>query len=89
MTSFNDDQLAAFVAAAIGVSKVSRKYRDIMADVDDENEMALLEVEEESALVATVKAQGLTIRDYNGIVRASREDAALRLRIEGLIGGPD
>ena len=80
---FSDATLAAFVSAAIEVSRRIETWRPLIEGTADEDEReALVEDAEADFARAIEETEGIDEDEYYAIYEAAREDEALRKRID-------
>ncbi|SFP36679.1 DUF4168 domain-containing protein [Tranquillimonas alkanivorans] len=85
-TDFSDEQLDAFVVAAIEVAELQQSYSGDIQQAADENERRqLIEDANEEMRQAIENADGITVEEYIAIGEASTTDEALNERITAML----
>lgn len=74
-------QLESFVAAATQVSEISEQLQLRAQGIEDEGELAVLQEEATSEMVAAVEAAGLTVEEYNAIFQLAQADPAVNATV--------
>ena len=79
---YSDATLAAFVAAAVEVSRRIETWRPVIEGAADENEREDLIEDAQADLARAIdETEGIDADEYYAIYNAAREDEALRARI--------
>jgi hypothetical protein len=74
-------QLESFVAAATQVNEISEQLQLRAQGIEDEGELAVLQEEATSEMVAAVEAAGLTVEEYNAIFQLAQADPAVNATV--------
>ncbi|HEY9281558.1 MAG TPA: DUF4168 domain-containing protein [Eoetvoesiella sp.] len=84
----NDAQLQKFAKASKKVSVVAKEYQPkLNASPDDSTRQQLMR-EADEKMIQLVRADGLSVDEYNGISLAAQRDPKLRQRVMDLVNGP-
>lgn len=76
-TSFSEDQIDAFAAAAQDVTRLQQEYDTKLQAAGNEQEVETLRGEAADAMMNVLEDQGLTPEEYNSILQAAQADPAL------------
>lgn len=76
-TSFSEDQIDAFAAAAQDVTRLQQEYDTKLQTAGNEQEVETLRGEAADAMMNVLEDQGLTPEEYNSILQAAQADPAL------------
>lgn len=84
--NFSDQQLEAFVAAALRVAEIRDQYTAELAEVEgDEEQQALIAEGNAEMLAAVESADGITVEEYITIGEAAAVDPELGQRIAMMV----
>ena len=82
---FTEEQLAAFVAAALDVREVRDNYAQQISTAEDEAAAQALVAEAQAEMVAAIEnADDITLEEYSEIGNAAQEDPALAKRLTAM-----
>ena len=76
-TSFSEEQIDAFAAAAQDVTRLQQEYDTKLQTAGNEQEVETLRGEAADAMMNVLEDQGLTPEEYNSILQAAQADPAL------------
>lgn len=83
--NYSDATLAAFVSAAVEVSKRIETWRPVIEGAADEDERETLIEDAQADLARAIdETDGIDADEYYAIYNAAREDEALRARIDAI-----
>jgi hypothetical protein len=84
--AFSQDQLDAFVAAALEVSGIQQAAAERLIATEDEAEQQTVVEEANQQMIDAIEAEpGITVPEYVSIAEAAETDATLRAQLEELI----
>jgi hypothetical protein len=80
--TYSDAKLQSFAVAALQVQKIRQDYVGRIQKIDDKKKRHQLATEANTKMVDVIKASpGITVEEYNAIIRAASNDKALTERI--------
>jgi hypothetical protein len=83
---FTEEQLGAFVAAALEVNDIQQQAAEQLVTVEDEAAQQNVVQEANRQMIGVIEAEpGITVPEYVAIAQAAETDPALRERIEEII----
>jgi predicted secreted protein len=82
---FTDQQLEAFVVAALAVDELIREWNPRIQGAENAEQAARLAEQANAELVETVaRTEGITVEEYQEIGQAAQDDPALAARINDI-----
>lgn len=79
---FSDEELAKYASARADIMEVSESYRSDMQNVDNEQDAQKLRKEMQDEMMGVVKDAGLSVKEYNKMTKAVRQDEELRKKVQ-------
>lgn len=83
--SYNDQELQAYVTAAVQVAQISRDYTSKMQGAGSVDEKKKIQQEATGKMTQVIKNEGLSVEKYNEIYTAASMDPKLAQRLNGMI----
>lgn len=83
---FSSKTVESFAAAADRVSILNQTYAPRMEAAETEAQRAKIREEASTKMIEAVRDEGLTVKQYNEIIRASQQDEQLKREIDDLRG---
>ena len=81
-SSFSEQKLEAFVAAAVAVTELSEEWKQRIGEAGSEEKAEELRQQANQELVAAVEGtDGITVEEYKDISEAARDDPQLSAKI--------
>ncbi len=81
ITSPSDAQLEKFAAASQKVAMVANEFQPRFDSAADDSQRQQILQEADAKMVQVVRADGLTVEEFNGIGQAVQQDPQLRERV--------
>ncbi|MGE0652506.1 MAG: DUF4168 domain-containing protein [Alphaproteobacteria bacterium] len=83
--SYNDQELQAYVTAAVQVAQISRDYTSKMKGAQSVEDKKKVQQEATGKMTQVIKNEGLSVEKYNEIYTAASMDPKLAQRLNGMI----
>jgi hypothetical protein len=84
---FSDEELAKYAQARAEILEVSKSYRSDMQNAENEQEAQKLRKELQDEMMGVVKDAGMSVKEYNKMTKAVRQDEKLRKKVQNMQGG--
>jgi hypothetical protein len=83
--SYNDQELQAYVTAAVQVSQISRDYTSKLRVAQSVDDKKKIQQEATGKMTQVIKKEGLSVEKYNEIYTAASMDPKLAQRLNGML----
>jgi hypothetical protein len=83
--SYNDQELQAYVTAAVQVSQISRDYTSKLRGAQSVDDKKKIQQEATGKMTQVIKKEGLSVEKYNEIYTAASMDPKLAQRLNGML----
>lgn len=84
--NFSEEELRSFVTAATEVQQLSMQWQQrLKASKDDKQKSQQIRQKATQEITQAVRDEGLTVKEYNQISMAARQDEALRKKLKGYL----
>ena len=83
--SYNDQELQAYVTAAVQVAQISRDYTSKMQGAQSVDDKKKIQQEATGKMTQVIKKEGLSVEKYNEIYTAASMDPKLAQRLNGML----
>jgi uncharacterized protein (UPF0335 family) len=76
------DTLVQKVGVAVDqITQIRETYAERLASVDSDHEKQAVETEVQTVMAEAISQQGLSVKQYNGVVTAAKADPDLKRRV--------
>jgi hypothetical protein len=82
----SDEMIGKMKTALVEISRVERALMEAIDSVDSEEDKQVLAEQADRAMAGAIRDQGLTVTEFNEVVRAADNDPALRQRLTQVVG---
>ncbi len=82
----SDDQLEKFAGASQKVAVLAEEYRPKLQAAPDDNARQSIYREADEKMVKVVRADGLSVDEFNGIGQAVQQDPQLQQKLRSMVG---
>jgi hypothetical protein len=83
--AYDDQELKAYVTAAVQVAQISRGYTSKMQGAQSVDEKKKIQQEATGKMTEAIKGEGLSVEKYNEIYTAASMDPKLAQRLNGML----
>jgi hypothetical protein len=83
--SYDDQELNAYVTAAVQVAQISRDYTSKVQGAQSVEEKKKIQQEATGKMTQVIKKEGLSVEKYNEIYTAASMDPRLAQRLNGML----
>lgn len=83
--SYDDQELQAYVTAAVQVAEISRDYTSKLRGAQSVEDKKKVQQEATGKMTQAIKNEGLSVEKYNEIYTAASMDPKLAQRLNGMI----
>lgn len=80
----SEDDLATYAEARNELAEVSQSYRSKMKEAENKQEAQKMRKQMQEEMTGTIEEVGLSVKEYNQITKALRDDKELRERLRSM-----
>lgn len=84
-TQFSDEEIETFAEARGSVMEISSEWQERLSNAESQEKLNSLRAAAQEEMVQAVRAEGLSVDDYNMMVEAVQSNPDLRRRVRELM----